>query len=155
MLILAALSIPFCIVLVIRLNAFPVFIIPIIWILAAIPILYRHRVIINRIVPFLTDATELKADSVIIDSYYGETGDRCKIRIEFFFNQKNVIKFSGSPNHTDKSAGKIKARTRKTGYDPVFKKYGNRKTRILYSPTHNQVLILKDNAPDFKAIIND
>lgn len=54
------------------------------------------------------------------------------IEIDFVYNERLIIKRSGNPEKP------------KSGYDPIFGHYANREIKILYSPSYDQVMILKD-----------
>lgn len=54
------------------------------------------------------------------------------IEIDFVYNDRLIIKRSGNPEKS------------KSRYDTIFGYYTNREIKILYSPSYDEVMILKD-----------
>ena len=64
-----------------------------------------------------------------------------KIQVAFEFNGQKYSHLSGdNPNKIEK------------GYERIWVKYADREINILYSPTYDQVLILKDDKETVKNI---
>ena len=97
--------------------------------------LYQNRKKEKKIRECLKDAVLLEArtkdiSNSVVDRIYSGV----KIKVEF--NYKNIVHVCQSGNKNSKK--------RNNGYDKVFRKYVNRKIRILYSPKYDEVLMLKD-----------
>lgn len=104
-------------------------------------ILIKHYRLCAKVKLWIEDAVECWADSITLDSQVPPwIGNRrvFKIQVKFIYQGKKLIKNSGNA----KKKGIYN--TLYDGYDSVFKKYTNRKIKILYSPKYDQVLILKE-----------
>ncbi len=89
-----------------------------------------------------------KSDSVILSAYAIEVDRienrltnivKLKISVKFIYNGIKMIQESGEKNNKKSSIFYIHP-----GYDAIFLKYVDHPINILYSPTYDQVLLLKD-----------
>ena len=86
----------------------------------------------KKIYLWLDDAVERYATTIAIDKRYWLIRPATKLKVKFKYKHKNYIMYSGDPSNGNK------------GYYKTLSKYADRTIKILYSPSYNQVLILKD-----------
>lgn len=89
-----------------------------------------------------------KSDSVLLSAYAIEVDRikngltniiKLKISVKFIYNGIKMVQESGEKNKKDGNLFYINP-----GYDAIFLKYVDHPIHILYSPTYDQVLLLKD-----------
>ena len=109
-------------------------------------IILRNQKVQKRTAALLEDVVELTANSITADALFvkGRRTPLYKLCVGFNFDGNKMILYSGHSAHADKPKG--------GGYDSVYESYRDRTIRILYSQKHNQVLILKDDAPSFERV---
>ena len=95
----------------------------------------KYRKINKKIDLWITDAVELNATCKCIDKDFGGTRTLYRIMVRFYYNDAPIIRKSGDCRNENV----------KSGFDRVFRKYLDKKIKILYSPKYDQVLILKQN----------
>ncbi len=99
----------------------------------------RNDKLKKKITSYVEDAIEIKAASNTIDRIctLGQFFDGVKIQISFVIDKKRYVRTSGTTENEKKL---------RNGYHKIFSRYTDREINILYSPKHDQVLILKDVA---------
>lgn len=87
------------------------------------------------------DAVVLDAMSIITDKDRSPNLIWCaaRISVQFYYNGEKIIKKSGKKGYKNIFDG-----SKEAGYSSVFRRYGDRKIKILYSPCQDHVFILKD-----------
>lgn len=102
--------------------------------------IHRNNRLKKKILLWLDDAVLLPAKTQVSGSFrtYGHPVAETKLLVEFYYKGKKIIRESGDKTKKDHWY-------KRNGYFKVLSKYGNRDIRILYSPTYDQVLILKKN----------
>lgn len=89
-----------------------------------------------------------KSDSVLLSAYAIEVDRienvlthivKLKISVKFIYDGIKMIQKSGDKNDKKETLFYIHP-----GYDAIFLKYVDRPIHILYSPSHDQVLLLRD-----------
>lgn len=83
---------------------------------------------------WLEDAVELEAFCALSNDYVRHINGAVKISVTFRFGQDEISQVSGMQ-------GLKYPASKQDGYDSWFKKYVDKKIKILYSPKYNQVMI--------------
>jgi hypothetical protein len=96
-------------------------------------LLYNNK-LKKEVLACLEDAVELTAITRSNILYPLRFTEGVKLEVIFHLNKKAYRKTSGIPKKTLFSKE----------YQKIYRKYANRKISILYSPSHDEVLILKD-----------
>ena len=103
-------------------------------------VLHYYRKVSKKIKLWKKDAVKLWAKTEEVDSIrtlYLHVR-KIKIRVKFYYNDKRIKQVSGEMNDMKETAY-----FNQVGYDSVFKKFADKRIEILYSPSYNQVMILK------------
>ena len=99
-----------------------------------------HAKINKKIKQWKKDAVKLwavtKTVGNITNTFLGV--QKIKIAVKFYYNDQKIKQTSGELNDIRESIFYMQP-----GYDAVFQKYANKQIEILYSPSYNQVMILK------------
>lgn len=101
----------------------------------------------KHILQCLNDAVMLRATTQVLDSFrtYGHPVAETKLMVEFYYDGKIIRRESGDKTKKDHWY-------KRNGYFKILSKYANRTVYILYSPSYDQVFILKDK---FGKMINN
>ena len=97
-------------------------------------IIKKHR-LNKKISIWLDDAVELYTQTYTI-SKKGLFSQIYKLKVQFKYNKKRYTLYSGDP---EKNYYVFKNH----GYFKILSKYADKRVKILYSPTYNEVLFLK------------
>lgn len=102
-------------------------------------VMYKNNRLKKKILLWLNDAVKLHATTRVLESFrtFGHPIAETKLLIEFYYNDKKIICESGDNTKKDHWY-------KRNGFFKILSKYGNKNIKILYSPTYNQVLILKN-----------
>ena len=108
-------------------------------ILGVLFVIYKNNKLKKHILLCLNDAVMLQATTQVIDSFrtYGHPVAETKLMVEFFYDGKIIRRESGDKTKKDHWY-------KRNGYFKILSKYANRTVYILYSPSYDQVFILKN-----------
>lgn len=108
-------------------------------IIVALYFLIKNNKLKKHILLCLNDAVMLQATTQVIDSFrtYGHPVAETKLMVEFFYDGKIIRRESGDKTKKDHWY-------KRNGYFKILSKYANRTVYILYSPSYDQVFILKN-----------
>lgn len=102
-------------------------------------VMYKNNRLKKKILLWLNDAVKLHATTRVLESFrtFGHPIAETKLLVEFYYINKRIICESGDNTKKDHWY-------KRNGFFKVLSKYGNKEIKILYSPTYEQVLILKN-----------
>ena len=89
----------------------------------------------KKIKVWLQDAVSLMAHSKSIEVKHSFLAmPQYRIEVDFIYNDQLFIRRSGNPEKNHRS----------NGLDTIYRRYTNREINILYSPSYDEIMIVKD-----------